>query len=236
MAIARKEPVYAVGTTELMARTEKLASHLTILWDHTPFDNICVTNIALWNSGRQFIDAADFVSPINVVASKPIAFLYAEQRRASRPELNVTLPERVTGTSSLTQTIVFGPPVSEAFEKDDGVVLRIVFSGPSDTKFSVRSRIKGVPQGFKELDLQSLQPGMRWIVGIFGAFLALAGALIVVGLPRRIRRQGFGWWLVKESLGLLGIAIFTVLLIFKLGDPLAPAWVGVRAVKQASNW
>jgi hypothetical protein len=233
---AKKEPVYAVGTTEVLARTEKLASRLSILWDQTPYENVCITNIALWNSGKQFIDGSDFISPVNVVASRPIPFLYAEQRRSSRPELSMKVPERAPGSSNLTQNIAFTPPVGEAFEKDDGVLLKIVFSGSSDTKFSVQSRIKGAPQGFKEIDLQSLQPSNKWIGGIFGMLFAVAAVAIVVGLPRQIRAQGMGWWFLKESLGLLGVLGIALLLLSRVGEPVAPAWVGVKAVRQSSSW
>jgi hypothetical protein len=199
----KKEPVYTVGTTEVLAHTEKLTSHLHVLWDKTPVENICITNIALWNSGKQFIDGSDFISPLNVTASKPIALLYAEQRRSSRPELSMKVS--APGSSNSTQTIAFTPPVGEAFEKDDGVVLKIVLSGSSDTKFSVQTRIKGAPGGFKEIDLQSLQPGKRWMGGIFGIFFGAGFVGIIVGLPGKIRAQSIGWWLLTESLGLVGL-------------------------------
>ena len=199
-------------------------------------EDVCIASIALWNAGRQFIDSSDFISPVNIQTSKPIIFLYAEQQRASRSSLNMKIPGQSAagGGNSTTQNVLFFPPIGEAFERNDGVVIKIVFSGPPDTRFSVQARIKGAPQGFKELDLQSLHPATRWLTGVFLAFFAVVAVMGFLEMLQSVKKQGVGWWLIKECMALLMVALLVVVLVYKLSSPTAPAWVGIRPVKQVS--
>ena len=232
----KKQPVYTTGPTEVLARTDKQASRLTILWDRIPIEDVCIARVAFWNAGQQYIDSGDFISAINIQASKPIIFLYAEQQ-VSRSGVGVTIPEQPLAREGvkLTQTISLGPPVGEAFEHDDGVALKIIFSGAADTRFSVQSRIKGVPQGFQELDLQSVNPATRWLAGVFLALFAVGAVMGSITMLKAIRVRGPGWWLVKDCVGLSVVILLVILFAYRFFlTPAAPAWVGIRAVKQAA--
>jgi len=180
-----KQPVYFMSRTEVVANNDAFSSRLNIQWDGASVPNVCVTRISLWNAGREPIDTCDFTAsdPIRIVSSKPIHFLYAQEVAASRSTLKVGLPSSPVKAESLDLSFS-----DDVFEKDDGVMVKIVYSGLPDTHFSVRGRVKGTHNGFAEIPRGSLRPGGLSLSTVFAVSFSLSFAPgTITQLPDLVR-------------------------------------------------
>src|SRR5689334_16885871 len=78
-----KDPVYLLSGAEMIGRPPSLAPRLSIRWDGQEVENVCLTRVAFWNQGKQFIDKLDFTDtdPLRIVPSEPVRILYAQHVR-----------------------------------------------------------------------------------------------------------------------------------------------------------
>ena len=138
LGIQNKRPVYMVSPAEVITKPKRgCASCLGLAWDGRPVDDIRIVRIALWNSGRKSIDSADFLAsdPVRIEPSSKIRLLYAEQSGGSRERLRVSLP-----VDAPDGTVSIGFPVGDALHQNDGVTIRVVYTGSASVEYPSRSQ------------------------------------------------------------------------------------------------
>lgn len=170
------EPRYSMTQPELVAEVTEEAPKLKLLWNGSEIQNVYDVKILIWNAGRQYIDNQTISStaPIKVICPNDSQILYHKFIKTSRESLTFeVLPFKNDSENSLHIKIVG----DEALEKFDGGVLKILYVGSRDMKFSVKGRIKGSKTGFKRIDWGDVVP-----TKITDAWLLFAMGIIFLGL------------------------------------------------------
>ena len=141
-------PKYTISKTTLLAKVNSSTPRLQLLWDGKEIPNIHSVNVALWNHGRKFLDKKDIslTDPIKLVYPDNIEILFYKFSNTSRANLSFT-----TVLQNQSHEIVIEINGDEGLENGDGGVLNLLYSGPEDAQFSIKGRIKGVPNGFVEV-------------------------------------------------------------------------------------
>jgi len=144
------EPRYAVSNIELIAEQTFDAPELKLFWDGQEIQEVQSIKIAIWNSGKQYISEENISDnkPIMVNIPSGIQILYAEFIETSRPTLQFStkfLPSEID-----RQTIRITIVGDDAIEKDDGGVIKILFTGTPQDDFAVTGRIFGSKEGLKK--------------------------------------------------------------------------------------
>ena len=77
------DPQYRVFPADVVARRE--SPRLTVEWDGSPIDNLCVAKIALWNAGKEPIthDRLTDSDPLRIVPAKRLSLHTTEQLGAT---------------------------------------------------------------------------------------------------------------------------------------------------------
>jgi len=141
-----KKPVYSISEKNLLVELTENDSLLQIIYDKKHVENVVKVEIALWNSGKQCIDQDDFLDsiPLIIKPTKDIDILNVVKKRKSRESLDFSINViRSDSVECIELDILNG----EVLEKDDGILLHILYSGDEDASLIVPSRIKNVPQG-----------------------------------------------------------------------------------------
>lgn len=150
------EPRYAVSEPELIAEQTTDAPRLTLYWDGEEIKNAYSVKIAVWNAGRQYLDnnSISETDPLRVICPSGVKILYADFIKISRAHLELNAVDATnTGTNAIYIQIVG----DEALEKNDGGILKILFTGGETDGFVVTGRIKGSKQGFVRTKWSSTQ-------------------------------------------------------------------------------
>lgn len=148
---SRKLPVYLVDTPKVLANEEGSEQRLGVFWDKRKIHDLASINIAFWNRGESYIGNEDFSSsdPIKIVPSSKVAILSAKALKTSRANLKFNL--YIMNDQRQGDYVLCRIAGDEGLERSDGAYIRILYSGPSNCRFAVTGRIKGVPRGFVRL-------------------------------------------------------------------------------------
>lgn len=141
-------PVYKGFPSSVVAKRE--SPRLSVSWDGTPIESLCIGRVAFWNEGNAPIRMSDLPTsdPLRIVASKPVRILSIEPTNASRNSLRID-PIISTDASGIAYLKVLE---GEAMEEDDGVAYKILFTGScADVVFSVSGRVIGAGRGVRAL-------------------------------------------------------------------------------------
>lgn len=124
MSRFQKKPSFAVSESEPIAKLIKETDRMTILWDGEHIENVVIVKVAIWNSGRRYIDISDIskTSPICITPFENINILSVETLDKSRPELEF---ETFVGTDESSKTPIIRIKLleDEALEKFDGGIV-----------------------------------------------------------------------------------------------------------------
>lgn len=146
-----KKPTYAVCQPVLLAKASGFTPRLKILWDSTQITNALSTKIALWNDGREYIDAKDIsiTNPIRIYPSSKVNILSVALIATSRNDLkfNCSIQNDSLTKSDYIKVDLFG---DEALEYLDGAELQLLYTCNSQVEFNIKGRIKGAIDGFKK--------------------------------------------------------------------------------------
>ena len=150
------EPRYAILNSSLLAEAVNEEPKLKILWEEMEVLNVRSVDIAVWNAGAEYLDKRRIsqTDPIRIIVPDDIDLLYTKIVRTSRETLLFTLQEKSDSTVHREIEINFNE--DEALEKDDGLLIRILYTGPEVDDFKVAGRIKGAKSGFKQVNWTSI--------------------------------------------------------------------------------
>lgn len=228
-----KKPIYAVSKPEAIAKLIKETDRMTILWDNEPIENAILVRVAIWNSGRRYIDVLDIsrTTPIRILPSEDIKILSVEEIKTSRPELQFdTFIETSPNTQGQCVRIqILG---DEALERNDGGLFKIIYSGSLDCGFQVKGRIKGSSSGFSRKSWVNVtrteifqQQPLRWVMFIgFVVYTLLAILYFMRGIKLvKQKRYKFAVIDIVFSITILFGNIFFFLRLFSY--LWAPGWI-----------
>jgi len=168
--LSQKEPSYFYSKPQLIA--EKADDNLKFFYNNDEVKNVYLTNLVLWNNGKEYIDNNDFIKskPIKFYSKENIKLLSATINKKSRKDL-------IFDNKIINDTLVISLNSDEAIEQGDGVNFHILFttySTLSDNVFSISSRIKGTKEGFKYQNVNNFnKTNIKTIYILWGAIVFL---------------------------------------------------------------
>ena len=137
LSISRIEPRYAIMGPEALAMITLDSPRLELRWDGRAIENVQMVRIALWNSGRSYLDNAAIPkeSPIRIEYPRDVQVLSATLSAVSRPSLILEAREdSIAGAGECLRLDLAG---DEALERHDGGVFTILYTGPAAARFVV---------------------------------------------------------------------------------------------------
>jgi hypothetical protein len=143
--LSKKEPSFFYSKPQLIAA--KADENLKFFYKNNEVKNVYLTNLVLWNNGKEYIDNNDFIKfkPIKFYSKENIKLLSATVNKKSRNDL-------IFKSEIINDTLLISLSNDEAIEQGDGVNFHILFtadSSPKDNTFNLTSRVKGTKEGFK---------------------------------------------------------------------------------------
>ena len=131
----KKEFSYSLRSRTLIRKKKAKFEKLSILYGDKTIDNLCVSNLTIWNSGNKTINASD------MVASKELTITAIEDSRILDVEVIARSEETnnfsVSHSDEHTAKILF-----EYVDKMEGVVVQIIHTGTNDS-LKIDCKIKG---------------------------------------------------------------------------------------------
>ncbi|WBX97745.1 hypothetical protein [Chryseobacterium gambrini] len=175
--LSKKEPSFFYSKPQLIA--EKASEDLKFFYKNNEVKNVYLTNLVLWNNGKEYIDNNDFIKskPIKFYSKENIKFLSATINKRSRADLNFE-------STIINDTLLISLTNDEAIEQGEGVNFHILFttnSSPKDDTFILKSRVKGTQSGFKFQNVNNFNN----VNNIFNIYF-LWGIIIILLLIRII--------------------------------------------------
>ncbi|WP_300686227.1 hypothetical protein [Chryseobacterium sp.] len=169
--LSEKEPSYFFSRPQLIAA--KANENLKFFYKDKEVKNVYLTNLVLWNKGKEYIDNNDFIKskPIKFYSKEHIQILSATINKKSRKDLNFK-------NEIINDTLFISLINDEAIEQGDGVNFHILFTTnlpPKDDSFILNSRIKGTKEGFKYQNVNNFNKtnDIRTIYILWGAIIIL---------------------------------------------------------------
>lgn len=143
----KAEPRYMVISDELVIASP--TSRITIYHDSTAVPNIRILQIALWNEGKTYLEKVKFLTPyIAEIENSDVSILQVDSEKKSRQDLKFRIKESADKSS-----IFIFIDGDEVLEKNDGLIIKIFYTSNTKVDWNVKSRILGIPTGFKEYSL-----------------------------------------------------------------------------------
>lgn len=175
--LSKKEPSFFYSKPQLIA--EKANEDLKFFYKNNEVKNVYLTNLVLWNNGKEYIDNNDFIKskPIKFYSKESINFLSATINKRSRADLNFE-------STIVNDTLLISLTNDEAIEQGDGINFHILFttnSSPKDDTFVLKSRVKGTKNGFEFQNVNNFNNANNILTIYF-----LWGAIVVLLLIRII--------------------------------------------------
>lgn len=221
---SNKSPEFTTGKWEPVINATTNDPRLTILWDGVKVPNVMSKQVAFWNGGSQYIDKKDISldEPIRIIPQEPIKILNVNIIKVSRDNLKLK-PSTEFGVNLNRDVIRIDIEGDEALEEMDGGLFQIVYTGPEDVGFTVTSRIKGAPRGFRQVHWQSVTHNWGFVeivpVIVFSCLLII---VFFAGL-NEIRKREY-WEGLKAC---IASSVFLFLVIYWLTELLhqTPNWM-----------
>jgi hypothetical protein len=190
-SVGNVDPCYSVSGVETIAAVLESETRLHLLWDGKDIPNVAVVRIALWNAGKQYIDAKNTVpsSPICIVPPEGVTLLSEAIVNLSRKDLALSLTRVRSETGEeVLQVDLLG---DEALERGDGAVVQVLYSGPSDGEWRVAGRIKGDVSGFARREWR-IVTSMTFtsFMPLFALAIAIVSlSILILALYRKVHNQ-----------------------------------------------
>ncbi len=131
----KKEFSYTSDSNYIIRNGKNTISQLKLTFDDKPIKNLTATKIAIWNSGNQVINATEMVNSkeLSIQISSESNEILAAEIIASSEETN----QFSLSTNPKSVKISF-----DYVEKNDGVVIQVLHTGPQES-LTVTGKIKG---------------------------------------------------------------------------------------------
>ena len=162
---------YSVSPIELIAEQLDDSPNFKILWDDEEIQNIKSVKIAFWNAGKQYIskDNISETNPLGISIPSGAKILYAEFIKTSRSDLDLNTSYNPSNIApQFIEIEIIG---DEAIEKNDGGVIKILFTGDTKDDFALTGRIFGSQNGFKEMGWQVSDDKKTASFAIYGTLM-----------------------------------------------------------------
>jgi len=167
---------YAINPIRTTILRNDVTSDLKVLHKGRKItDHLTAVQIAIWNSGKQFIEMADTVQALKIVSSPKVPIL----------ELNVKAykkidRKRIIGFSYSDSIFDLGKvPISwRILAKDDAVLLQLIYEGPDTIGFSIEGALKEQPM--IENVTKAFEPNQVLITVIILLFLMVLTQVIPI--------------------------------------------------------
>lgn len=204
------DPIYRAFPGDTVARKE--SPRLTVTWDGTPIDNLCVSRVALWNAGNQPItqDKLPASDPVRIVPTLTVRILGVELANSSRPTLSLDTQIVKSSKADNVQLAIHG---GDAMEKGEGVAVRLLFTGDCASDFRVAGRVIG-SSGFRPARGMGTVPRLVLEIplAIVILLIYLGGSGFVFGyLQRRFpERAVLSLLALPVILGLMVLGVFAL--------------------------
>jgi hypothetical protein len=179
LSLNEMQPSYAVSEPVAIATKQTGVDELRILYKEVEVQAAYRKRIVLWNAGRKAIEKSSISTdqPICVRLGSDMLLLSQRVSQTSRPNLLVLTR---TLTDDQGMCIALEIQGDEAFEVNDGVVIDLFYASPNDPSITVSGRIKGVKEGFAQLNwdtaIRRKMKPMNWFSLVFLAINTLVGA------------------------------------------------------------
>ncbi|SHK36404.1 hypothetical protein SAMN04488028_104305 [Reichenbachiella agariperforans] len=182
----KQEPSYYFSTPQLLAESNEFEDKLKILWEEEPVTNVHYVDLTIWNNGAKYIDPTDFIksAPIVVYNDGEVKILAIQKTNISRSEIKFGS----TIEDSLRTSIEIFPLNDETLEQNDGFTYHILYSNSTAGPWKLDARIKGMPEGFKYLDLAFNEKGdskMTLIILWSTFFFLMLSRIIVLAIAKK---------------------------------------------------
>jgi len=209
------EPRYFVDKTATIASSLDGNENLEVLWNGEEIENVKSTQVALWNAGRKYLDKISISedSPIKIHLSNGGRILSHKILKVSRGSLEFDVDVK-------DDNLVINFKNDEALEKNDGLLIEVLYTGNSESSLVVQGRIKGVPDGFEEDAIYSLRLAeqnnfLKGALIVMLAFMLFAGAINTSHGVKQYKRGSKNCWfcLISGSLMLLLSIISSIYVI-----------------------
>lgn len=147
------KPVYSImSDVTITKRGEN--SKIKVFYDSVEVEEVRTVTIAFWNAGNDFLDKQAFSRdyPLSIQSTKPVRILEAKVISTTRPTLKLLYNLKYIKNqkkSKFYNGINFEIEGDEGLEAGDGALIQIIYAGKSS--WVVDGRIKGIPQGFKQI-------------------------------------------------------------------------------------
>lgn len=142
-----KKPLYAKRSINLVNNLVSKISGLQMQYAGQQIENLTITQVALWNAGRETINSDDIASssPLTVRVKNGKSLLDANIIFTKNPANKFAI---VTAQKTSEVTIQF-----EYFDKDEGIILQLIHKGTSNKDIE----ISGIIKGFGEIKREYMQ-------------------------------------------------------------------------------
>ncbi|GET23372.1 hypothetical protein [Prolixibacter denitrificans] len=208
-----KKPSYYISKQELVAKVTEDASKMSILWDSTKYENLYYIKLIVWNSGKQFIDASDFIpsNPMTLSNDGKIKILSVSTERSSR--VGVKFGYKIYNKDSSDSYVNFSLLNNEALEQNDGIIIHVLYSEIEKGNWNFKGRVKGAVNGFEYEDLSKMgiTTDRTSIYILWGIIFVLIISRVIVFLVKKkevVFRN-------HEVVFLVVLITFTIYLTFK---------------------
>ena len=210
------ELCYSLSSTRTNILKTGSASNLKVFHgDREITDDLTAVQIVIWNSGKKPIEMADTLSPIHILTEPKVAILEVTIQDSSRKEIKFRYDDSLFNDGVI--------PVSwRVLEKDDGVLLQVIYEGPSNAKLSLSGSLikQRSPRNVSEYKSKKSSLVAIFVLVVFllasayGSFAALKEAIFSKRTPVVTFEIVFK---SLSVLGLLGGAVYLLhLSLFKM--------------------
>ncbi|MCJ8288452.1 MAG: hypothetical protein HRT58_00355 [Crocinitomicaceae bacterium] len=169
-------------------------------------DKLFEDKIAIFNDGDVLIDNTDFVNTNHVTISKNGAEINkVKVWKTNREDLKINIFIDSIKSSVFHLRLIY----NEVFEKDDVVILSVIYSKGKSNEWNVKSRVKGIPQGVTKSKIKRNEGRVIYWVNII-----LIGIIIIM-LFRLILFK-----IYKKKFVLRNVELYPVLTFFGIAGVL----------------
>ena len=198
-----KSPRYAISGMNLASTVSSSEyGDLRVLWNGEVLPRITVTNICIWNAGRDTIDGADIAEPFTIRVKNGANIRSVKILAASRPEIKAG-PNQAKWTMPI---VMF-----KFLDHNDWILVQVLHTGSKPDDCYVDGTVKGcgdgIPQVFVPDENSLFCPGK--LLSMVLVAESLVGLLFYKYIQRKAAQYG-----ARIRVGrLLGIGFIAFLLV-----------------------
>jgi hypothetical protein len=174
-----KKPVYSSQTNRLINRNLSTLKNIEIKYIGEIVENLSVTKIAIWNSGKESIKKSDIAStdPLIIVAKKGL-LIYDYDIVIQKEVNNISLLKSNENTIKLD---------FEFLDFNDGIVFNIYHSGKESNDIEIKGTVigankitKGVKKEFLNEKLDPIREILELLINHKNIFIKIIGWIITI--------------------------------------------------------